>query len=202
MSGLFRRLSSSLRALSTRAGKTEECNVVVVGLDNSGKSTMINYLQRAKLDGDHEPEEVAPTVGFRVETFKRKNVNFTAYDMSGQGKYRNLWSQHYAEIHAIVFVLDSTDRMRLAVARDELEMVLSDVSVRSRNIPVLFLCNKKDCPNSMGPAECVSKMGLEQIRERPWSIVSTNARTGEGIEDAVEWLADCLSVVSESKHHK
>ncbi|GBG28887.1 ADP-ribosylation factor [Hondaea fermentalgiana] len=207
MSRIFRRLSSSLRSLSMRLGKSEACNVVVVGLDNSGKSTMINHLQQAKAEDDEPyiPEEVAPTVGFRVETFRRKNVSFTAYDMSGQGRYRNLWAQHYTEIHAIVFVIDATDRMRLCVARDELEMVLDDPSVRSRPVPILFLCNKKDCADAMGPAECVAKMELEKIRERPWSIISTNARNGDGIEEAIEWLADSISFDSssasiESKH--
>lgn len=32
------------------------------------------------------------TVGFLVEKFKYGNVNFTMFDMSGQGRYRNLWS--------------------------------------------------------------------------------------------------------------
>jgi ADP-ribosylation factor-like protein 6 len=31
------------------------------------------------------------TVGFLVEKFKHGNVNFTMFDMSGQGRYRNLW---------------------------------------------------------------------------------------------------------------
>ena len=36
--------------------------------------------------------EMVATVGFLVEKFKYGNVNFTMFDMSGQGRYRNLWS--------------------------------------------------------------------------------------------------------------
>ncbi len=49
-----------------------------------------------------------------------------AVDMSGQSKYRNLWSHYYADTDAIVFVIDSTDRLRLAVAKEELRLMLAE----------------------------------------------------------------------------
>jgi ADP-ribosylation factor-like protein 6 len=54
--------------------------------------------------------EVTPTVGFQVEAFSKNNLNFTIFDMSGQSRYRELWSHYYREVQAIIFVLDSTDR--------------------------------------------------------------------------------------------
>jgi ADP-ribosylation factor-like protein 6 len=41
--------------------------------------------------------EIAATVGFKVETFSKSKINFTVFDMSGQGKYRNLWEKYYDE---------------------------------------------------------------------------------------------------------
>lgn len=40
-------------------------------------------------------QEIVPTVGFNVEKFQVKNLAFTAFDMSGQGRYRNLWEHYY-----------------------------------------------------------------------------------------------------------
>lgn len=169
---MFRRLSSSLRFLSAKMQGTEECNIVIVGLDNGGKSTVINYLQSCKdAQAPSGAEEVAPTVGFRVETFKRNNLNFTAFDMSGQGKYRNLWEKQYTEVHGIIFVIDSSDKLRMAVARDELEMLLANDTVKSRSIPILFMANKKDREGAASPAECVKLLALEDIQQRAWSIM-------------------------------
>jgi GTPase SAR1 family protein len=52
-------------------------------------------------------------VGFQVEAFSKNNLNFTIFDMSGQSRYRELWSHYYREVQAIIFVLDSTDRYML-----------------------------------------------------------------------------------------
>lgn len=36
--------------------------------------------------------------------------------MSGAGRYRNLWEHHFKTCQGIVFVIDSSDRMRLGSA--------------------------------------------------------------------------------------
>lgn len=33
--------------------------------------------------------------------------------MSGAGRYRNLWEHHFRSCQGIVFVIDSSDKMRL-----------------------------------------------------------------------------------------
>ena len=65
--------------------------------------------------------EVVPTVGFSVEEFSKNGLAFTVFDMSGQGRYRNLWEHYYADIGGIIFCIDSTDKIRMCVAKDELE---------------------------------------------------------------------------------
>lgn len=44
--------------------------------------------------------------------------------MSGQGRYRNLWEQYYPETEAVIFVIDSSEKLRLEVAREELHALL------------------------------------------------------------------------------
>ena len=46
--------------------------------------------------------------------------------MSGQGRYRNLWEHYYKEAQAIVFVIDCSDKIRMCVAKDELEILLQN----------------------------------------------------------------------------
>mmetsp|Transcript_26899 Transcript_26899/g.86412 ORF Transcript_26899/g.86412 Transcript_26899/m.86412 type:complete len:98 (+) Transcript_26899:166-459(+) len=59
--GIFSRFFSSVGL-----GK-EKVNVLVVGLDNSGKTTIIERLKPQK----SQSMEVAPTVGFNVDEFSK-----------------------------------------------------------------------------------------------------------------------------------
>lgn len=47
------------------------------------------------------------------DSFADQGISFTAFDMSGAGRYRNLWEHHFKSCQGIVFVIDSSDRMRL-----------------------------------------------------------------------------------------
>ena len=38
-------------------------------------------------------------------------------DMSGQSKYRNLWVNYSSKIDGVIFVIDSTDKLRFKVAK-------------------------------------------------------------------------------------
>lgn len=60
----------------------QEAKILVIGLDNSGKSTLIHHLKPKTTTAT--PFEVTPTVGFQIEEFKKNNINFTVFDMSGQ----------------------------------------------------------------------------------------------------------------------
>ena len=46
--------------------------------------------------------------------------------MSGQGKYRNLWKHYYPDTDGIIYVIDSSDKDRICVVKDELSVMLED----------------------------------------------------------------------------
>jgi ADP-ribosylation factor-like protein 6 len=39
---------------------------------------------------------------------------------------------------------------------------------------------------------CGQALHLEEMQERPWQIAPTNGLTGEGLDKAMEWLAEKL----------
>ena len=83
--------------------------IIVVGLDNAGKSTFINKLQPEEL----QETNITSTVGFKEEEFTKNKIKFTCYDMSGQNKYRDLWQQYYSVAESIIFIIDAADRLRV-----------------------------------------------------------------------------------------
>jgi GTPase SAR1 family protein len=48
-----------------------------------------------------------------MEKIKLKNCLLQIHDMSGQGKYRAMWERCFSDCDAIVFVIDSSDRLSL-----------------------------------------------------------------------------------------
>ena len=53
----------------------KECNMLVVGLDNSGKSTILNHF----MPEEQKRLDIVPTVGFNVEKFKSRECLLLAY---------------------------------------------------------------------------------------------------------------------------
>jgi ADP-ribosylation factor-like protein 6 len=183
-------LMDFLRALLRSLGLLRRpARVIVVGLDNSGKSSLIASLQPSRATF-----EVTPTVGFAKETFARGGFTFDVWDMSGAGAYRSLWEAYYREADAVIFVVDAADRLRLCVARDELESLLAHADVAARRPPMLFFANKMDVPGAAEPRELTEDLGLrELLRDRPWQIAASNALTGEGVDDGLAWLVSALN---------
>ncbi len=77
-----------------------------------------------------------------MEEFAKNNLHFTVYDMSGQTRYRSLWEHYYSEVQAIIFVLDSTDRIRMCVAKEELDTLLNHPEIQHSPAPILLFANK------------------------------------------------------------
>ncbi|XP_052862313.1 ADP-ribosylation factor-like protein 6 isoform X1 [Anopheles bellator] len=191
--GLFDKLANMLRM------KKEQINILVVGLNNSGKSTIVNHFKNP----NERTSIIVPTVGFSVERFENQGVFFTAFDMSGATRYRSLWEHHFRSCLGIVFVIDSSDRMRLVVVKDELEILLQHPDIANRRVPILFFANKMDCTDALSSVKIAAGLGLEKIKDKPWHISSSNALTGEGLQDGVQWMVHQIrECVANSKEHR
>jgi ADP-ribosylation factor-like protein 1 len=86
-------------------------------------------------------------VGFNVETVTFNNLKLQVWDLGGQTGLRPYWRCYYQDTNAVVYVIDSADKDRLEVARQELELMLQEEELRGA--PVLILANKQDLPNAM-----------------------------------------------------
>ena len=154
------------------------------GLDAAGKTTILYKLKLGEI------VTTIPTIGFNVETVEYKNISFTVWDIGGQTKIRPLWQHYYENCDGIIYVVDSSDSLRMKEAREELEEVLGDDRLRDSSL--LVFANKQDMPGALNPTEVTGKLGLAELRTREWFIQSTCAVTGEGIVDGLEWLSTSL----------
>lgn len=178
--GLLKRLMYAL-GLGTR-----KVNILLVGLDNSGKTTILEKLKPK----NQQSSDVAPTVGFSVEEFSQEGLRFTVFDMSGAGRYRSLWEQYYQEAEATVFVVDSADKLRMAVVKDELDAMLNNKDLGS--VPLLIFANKQDMCTALSPVEIAEALNLDAIKDRGWIIIPSKALTGEGLDRGMDWLSTTI----------
>mmetsp|Transcript_8719 Transcript_8719/g.22541 ORF Transcript_8719/g.22541 Transcript_8719/m.22541 type:complete len:102 (-) Transcript_8719:942-1247(-) len=101
---MLKRLTAAL------SKKDKDVHILVLGLDNSGKSSLIQHIKPKKYQEKAATYEATPTVGFQTDKFHVNNLAITCFDMSGQSRYRSLWEHYYVQVEAIIFVVDSTDR--------------------------------------------------------------------------------------------
>lgn len=78
----------------------------------------------------------------------------------------------------VIVVIDSTDRERLAVTREELYRMLAHEELSKA--AVLIYANKQDLKGSMSAAEISKRLDLTSIKKHQWQIQSCCALTGEG----------------------
>ncbi|XP_062587604.1 uncharacterized protein LOC134249252 [Saccostrea cucullata] len=156
--------------------------IIMLGLDNSGKTTI---LYKLKLN---EHIRDIPTVGFNVETLSPvKGVTFTVFDVGGQERLRSLWRHYYQGSEGLVYVVDSNDRERIEESRKELFGILQDDDMNG--VPVVIIANKQDLPNAIRTPEMTEMMCLHKLTSRKWFIQSAVATTGEGIYESMKELS-------------
>lgn len=174
-------MGSAFSYLFNRLLGKEDVRILMVGLDNAGKTTI---LYRLKLE---EVVSTVPTLGFNVETVTYKNISFTVWDIGGQDKIRSLWRVYFQGTQGLIFVVDSADKERIEEARLELQKLLSEELLA--NVVLLVFANKQDMPDAMSASEVREKLGLVNTRNRPWFVQSSCAVKGEGLYEGLDWLA-------------
>jgi len=158
----------------------EEHKIVIVGLDNAGKTTILYQFLM------NEVVHTSPTIGSNVEEIVYKNIHFIMWDIGGQDSLRTAWNTYYANTEFVIVVIDSTDRERLSVTKEELYKMLANDDLRKA--AVLILANKQDLNGSMSAAEISQQLNLTSIKSHRWQIQSCCALTGEGLLQGMEWI--------------
>ena len=159
-----------------------DVRILMVGLDNAGKTTILYQLKFGKVISS------VPTIGFNVETVSYKNISFTVWDIGGQDKIRNLWRVYFQGSGGIIFVIDSSDRERMSEVKTELWRLLQEDELE--NVHLLIFANKQDVENAMSTTEIREQLGLNELKKRSWFVQATCATKAEGLTEGLDWLAN------------
>ena len=78
----------------------------------------------------------------------------------------------------VILVVDSTDRERLSITKEELHKMMGHDELNRANI--LVFANKQDVKGCMSAAEISKQLNLQSMRKHKWQIQACCALTGEG----------------------
>lgn len=172
--------------------KDREIRVLVLGLDNSGKTTIINNLL------GKDPMKVAPTMGFQIHTFSWKNFTLNVWDIGGQSTLRSFWGNYFDKLDVVVWVVDSVNTSRLEELYQELrEKVIKQDQLRGTLFVVMV--NKADLIEELERsnvcAAILSALKLQQeVSATKYTICSVLGITGEGLDQSMDWIVENCGV--------
>ncbi|KAH7820773.1 Arf1d [Monocercomonoides exilis] len=169
--------------------KTKERKVVILGLDGSGKTSILYwYKEGTKV-------QTMPTDRFNYEEIGFGNIVFLMWDVCATKTIRRLWHHYYTGADGIIFVIDSTDRQRIACETMECDDCVKEVlslvvsNQESRQVPILFYATKQDKENCLSTAEIAKSLEIDKLCEgRQWYMQPCSSATGDGIQAGLDWL--------------
>jgi len=164
--------------------RNDPARILLLGLDSAGKTTI---LYKMHLD---QVLPTLPTIGFNVETLEPvEGLRLHVWDIGGQDKLRGIWKFYIKNCEGLFYVVDSSDRERIDLAKIELFNLLEFQDMQ--DIPVIIMCNKQDIKNSMSLIEIEKCLRLKEIKNE-YYLFNTCAKNGEGLVKAFSQMAELV----------
>ena len=113
------------------------------------------------------------------------------WDIGGQKAIRPYWKNYFENTDGLVYVVDSSDEVRLKECTEELTSLLTEDALK--NVPLLVFANKQDLQFALDAEDIMSTLTLMEIKDRTWTIQACSAVTKEGLQEGMEWLVKTIS---------
>ncbi|NXD66217.1 ARL10 protein, partial [Eolophus roseicapillus] len=149
--------------------------VLVLGLDGAGKSSILHYIcnQRAR-------KSFTPTQGFNCAQLSIEGLEVELLEVGGSQNLRAYWPHYVSHAHVLVFMVDSVDRARLVTARQELHMLLAI----EPQLPLVVLANKQDKSDALSTAELWEELALHTLIEQREIFLLPTSATWDSLSTA------------------
>lgn len=129
---------------SSHASRDKEyLRVILFGLENSGKTSLVHCLKTStQIDQTLPSISTHGVIGMNVYLNIQTNVNLIIFDCGGCKHQRHIWPHFLNHSDVIVFTIDSHDETCLNDARQALFDLLTDESLIDK--PLLIVLTKSD----------------------------------------------------------
>ncbi|EJT72559.1 hypothetical protein GGTG_09421 [Gaeumannomyces tritici R3-111a-1] len=162
--------------------KDKELRILMLGLDNAGKTTIVK-----KIMGE-DVNTVSPTLGFIIKTIDYEGYKLNIWDVGGQKTLRSYWRNYFEKTDALIWVVDATDRQRIDDCRVELAGLLQEERLSGASLMVF--ANKTDVNGCMERGGIVQALQLDEIRTHQWNLLECSAMTGQNLDKGLAWVVE------------
>eukprot|EP00644_Phytophthora_capsici_P000054 jgi/Phyca11/100187/e_gw1.4.996.1 len=161
--------------------------LLIIGIDGAGKTTLLSTLQ-----GDLDKEHV-PSAGFTSATFETDAGSATFYDLGGGPTFRNVWKEYYADVHGVIFVVDSSNENAVLQAANVLEESMANELMINK--PLLIFANKRDQSDAVQEQEMQRLLRLNKFPSSKIAPCVAKPAVNGGVVDqrleaGLQWLFD------------
>ncbi|KAF6022493.1 hypothetical protein EB796_019207 [Bugula neritina] len=171
--------------------------VIVVGLDNAGKSCLLSALSSE----DNFSTDTEPTKEFNVVAISNKHkADLQLWEITsccvvgGAKEMRKNWCNFLQDTDILVYVIDSSDRKRFPDCYTEMHQLLGDERLKDK--PILVVSNKQDSPSAASVLQIREALGLEDVKHHRVQIVETSIRPPPhsivGVSQVLEFIVNNL----------
>eukprot|EP01121_Diplochlamys_sp_Union-15-3_P020907 TRINITY_DN8306_c0_g1_i1.p1 TRINITY_DN8306_c0_g1~~TRINITY_DN8306_c0_g1_i1.p1 ORF type:complete len:217 (-),score=28.20 TRINITY_DN8306_c0_g1_i1:51-671(-) len=177
-------MGNFIQSLKSGARKTA-VRTVMLGLDSAGKTTILYKMALG------EKIETIPTIGFNIELVRVGDFSLEVWDVGGQSKIRSLWRHYYQLTTAVIFVIDSSDTDRFPEAKEELDSLLKQESLKDAIF--LILCNKQDMEKAATATDICKFLNLGEAKQS-WFVQGCSATKGDASDlmEGFNWLSEMI----------
>ncbi len=156
----------------------KETKILVLGLDNAGKTAILSGLG-GKL-GLGDLRHLKPTKGVERKKISSKNLNIYIWDLGGQIDYRTNYLENpemfFLETNMLMYVIDMQDPDRFNESMDFFRKILDILRSFGENPYVLIFLHKSD-PDIIGDPDY--QLNLEYIREQLLNVMQPEGQKSE-----------------------
>lgn len=183
--------------------KDREIRCLILGLDNSGKSTIVNGL----LPESEKCNSITPTVGFQIHSIvvesaqDGKTYKVNLWDIGGQRTLRPFWDNYFDKTDVLLWCVDIASSLRFDESFNELrELVMQDRDRIGYQCKLVVAINKIDLVEQADLEHYAHdiEQKIEHILHHGQSVGESSighyflcsGKTGAGIENLAQMIVD------------
>ena len=165
----------------------EMTNILVLGLEQSGKASLI----RALFNGNPQDREEK---GLRIkEIFRDQDkVRYKCIDYRSKlEKYAGWEEAFFQDVHGLILIIDSKEEKRLTETKSFLKIILNEKKLYY--LPILFIFNNKNNDEPLKVDDLEKELKINTIIDRkhkscPCNLINLSEQDKNRIKEIEKWL--------------
>lgn len=157
--------------------------IVVLGLQNSGKSTIIQLLKHKYMSTKKLP--LSPTKGLLVSAITAQNKSYVLWEVGGYREIQPFYHCYCIGMSGMIYVIDGKDSVIFDDSLNLLKEVISNTKLERFVILILIhkTVEEKDY-------EAIKENLNDLLKNRIYNIFHTDIQIEDSVVNAFEWMVN------------